>query len=60
MLPIQWYGCRMYGVRENEHTKDAKQLEGLNYTRATKRESQTEHHQSALTDHVVVCNHTID
>ena len=40
--------------------KDAKQLEGVNYTMAKKRESRTEHHQSALTDYVVVCNHTID
>ena len=51
-------------MREKEHIhvvmKDAKQLEGVNYTRAKKRESQTEHHQSALADHVAVCNHTID
>ena len=40
--------------------KDVKQLEGVNYTRAKNRESQTEHHQSALTDHVAVCNHAID
>ena len=51
---------RRYGVREKEHIKDAKQLEGVNYTRANKRESQTEHHQSALTDHVVVNNRTIN
>ena len=38
--------------------KDGKQLERVNYTRAKKRESQTEHHQSVLTDHVVGCNHT--
>ena len=40
--------------------KDAKQLERVSYTSAKKRESQTEHHQSALTDHVAACNHTID
>ena len=47
-------------MREKEHTKDAKQLERVNYTRAKKRESQTEHHQSSLTDHVAVYNHTIN
>ena len=51
---------RTYRVREKEHMKDAKLLEGVNYTRAKKRESQTEHHQSALTDHVAVCMHNID
>ena len=40
--------------------KDVKQLEGVNYTRANKRELQTEHHKSALTDHVAVCNHAIN
>ena len=47
-------------MRKKEHMKDAKQLEGVNYTRAKKRELQTEHHQSAVTDHVAVCNHTIN
>ena len=47
-------------MREKEEMEGAKQLEMVNYTRAKKRESQTEHHQSALTDHVAVCNHTID
>ena len=47
-------------MREKEHMKDAKQLEGVSFTRAKIRESQTEYHQSALTDHVAVCNHTID
>ena len=50
---------RRYGVREKEHMKDVKQLKGVNYTRSKKRESQTEHHQSVLTDHVAVCNHSL-
>ena len=29
---------RTYGVREKEHMKDVKELEGINYTRAKKRE----------------------
>ena len=43
---------------QKEHMKDVKQL-GINYTRAKKRVLQTEHHQSALTDHAAVCKHTI-
>ena len=51
---------RRYEVREKEHMKDAKQLEGVSFTRVKKGESQTEHHQSALTDHVAVCNNMIN
>ena len=40
--------------------KDIKELEGVNYTRVRKRQSQREYHQSALRDHAAVCNHTID
>ena len=60
--PMMYIGetGRRYGVREKEHMKDAKPLEGVNYTRAKKRESQTEHHQSSLTNHVAVCNYIID
>ena len=42
---------RRYGVSEKENMKDVKHLERVNYTRAKKRESQKEHHQSVLTDH---------
>ena len=38
---------KRYGVREKEHMKDVKQLEGVNYTRTKKRESLTEHHLCA-------------
>ena len=37
-----------------------KQLEGVNYTRARRKESLTEIHQLALMDHVASMNHTID
>ena len=37
-----------------------KQLEGVKYTRARRKESLTEIHQSALTDHVACKNHIID
>ena len=52
---------RRYGVRDKENIKDVKQLEGVNYTRAAReRQSQTQYHQSALTDYAAVCNHIID
>ena len=51
---------RRYGVREQEHMKDVKQLKGQIYTRSRKRVSQTEIHQSVLTDHVRQKNHSID
>ena len=37
--PMVYFGetCRRYGVWEKEHMKDAKHLEGVNYTRAKKR-----------------------
>ena len=47
-------------MRQNEHKKDLKQLEGVKYTRARRKESLTEIHQSALTDHVMSKNHTIN
>ena len=51
---------RRLEVRQKEHKKDLKQLEGLKYTRARRKESLTEIHQLALTDHVASKNHTID
>ena len=47
-------------MREKGHKKDMKRQEGVKYTRATRKESLTGIHQSALTDHVVSNNHTID
>jgi len=52
--------ARKFGVREKEHIKDGKELEGQKYTRAKKKESVTELHKSALTDHAAQCNHVID
>ena len=49
-----------FEIREKEHKKDLKQLEGVKYTRARSKESLTDIHQSALTDHVASKNHTID
>ena len=51
---------KRYEVREKEHRKDVNQLEGVKNTRNKKKESQTEHHQSALMGHAAVCIHTID
>ena len=47
-------------MRPKEHKKDLKQLEGVTYTRARRKESLTEIHKSTLMDHVVSKNHTID
>ena len=51
---------RRYGTREKEHQKDVQSVSAVKFTRARKKESTTEYHQSALTDHVCQSNHTID
>ena len=43
---------RRFEMREKEHKKDVKHLERVKYTRARRKESLTEIHQLALTDHV--------
>ena len=60
--PKQYIGetGRKYSVREKEHQKDTAQLEGKKFTRAQKKVSTSEVHQSALTDHIAETNHTID
>ena len=51
---------RRFDMREKEHRKDLKQLDGVKYTRTKKKESLMEIHQSVLTDHVESKNHMID
>ena len=51
---------RRVEVRQKEHKKDLKQLEGVKYTRGKRKESLTEIHQSALMDDVASKNHTIN
>ena len=51
---------RRFGVREKEHKKDVEQLSGMKYTRAQKKSSMSEQHQSALTDHSAQENHVIN
>ena len=46
-------------MRQKEHKEDLKQLEGVKYTRARRKESLTEIHQSVLMDYVAIKNHTI-
>ena len=46
-------------MREKEHKRDVKTLEEK-YTRSRKKDSLTELHPSAIMDHVVKENHTID
>ena len=47
-------------MREKEHKKDVEQVTGLKYTRAQKKTSMLEQHQSALTDHTAQEDHVID
>ena len=51
---------RRYGVREKEHQWDVNSLKDIKYTRARKKDSLSELHPSAITDHVAQSNHTID
>ena len=43
-----------------EHQKEVKKLESLHYTRSTRKASVSEQHKSAITDHVVATNHSIN
>ena len=51
---------RRYGVREKEHKRDIKTLEVKKYTRSRKKDSVMELHPSAIVDHIMKANHTID
>ena len=51
---------RKYGVREKEHQWDVRLLEEVKFTWARKKDSVSEVHPSAITDHVTKNNHTID
>ena len=47
-------------MRQKEHKKNLKQVEGVKYARARRKEFLTAIHQSVLTDHVASNKHTID
>ena len=49
---------RIWCEGRKEHMKGMKQLGDI--TPVPRKESQTEHHQSARTDDAAVCNHSID
>ena len=49
-----------YGVRKKEHKRDVKTLDEKKYTISRKKDSLKEVHPSAIIDHVVKENHTID
>ena len=51
---------RRFEMRLKEHKKDLKQLEVVKSTLARRKESSTEIHPSALTDHIASKNHMID
>ena len=51
---------RAFGIRLNEHRKEAEQMSSKKFTRATRKDSVEEVHKSAITDHVAQHNHVID
>jgi hypothetical protein len=51
---------RLFETRLNEHKKDAEKVSQKKYTRANRKDSATEKHKSAITDHIAQENHTID
>ena len=51
---------RQLGVRLKEHQKDSEKITEKKFTRAMRKSSTTEHHKSAITDHVAQENHLID
>ena len=51
---------RKYGIREKEHRKDVESIASQKFTRSRKKDSVSDYHPSALTDHVAQQNHTID
>ena len=51
---------RQFGVRLKEHQKDTEKVANRKFTRANRKESSSEFHKSALTDHIAQENHIID
>ena len=51
---------RQFEYRLNEHKKDADTVTDRKFTRANRKESTTEYHKSAITDHIAQENHVID
>ncbi len=51
---------RQFGTRKQEHQKEAEEVGTVHYTRATRKDSVSTFHKSAISDHVAQENHTID
>ena len=51
---------RRYTVRDKEYQRDVRFLEGGKFTQARKKDSVSEVHPSAITDHAAMNNHTRD
>ena len=47
-------------MREKEHQRDVRSLEEVKFTRGRKKDSVSEEHPSAITDHVARINYTIE
>jgi len=52
-------GCSL-GVRMKEHQKEVELHEGGKYTKNTRKQSQSEQNESAITDHINIENHIIN
>ncbi len=51
---------RQFGVRLKEHQKDAESVATRKFTRANRKDSASEIHKSAITDHIAQQNHVVD
>ena len=51
---------RQFGIRLNEHMKEAEKASKIKFTRSQRKESETEINKSAITDHMARANHIID
>ncbi|XP_072051972.1 uncharacterized protein [Amphiura filiformis] len=51
---------RQFGTRLKEHKKDSETIAERKFTRANRKESTSEQHKSAITDHIAQENHVIE
>ena len=51
---------RCFITRKEEHEKDSKTVTDKQFTRSSRKESTSEQHKSAITDHIALHNHVIN
>ena len=52
--------CRLFGTRKGEHKDESDKISQKNFTRAARKESETQEIKSAVVQHVADVNHVID